>query len=262
MTADDMEYRGLGSLRCSAVTQEDALAAVRRKLREESRPESGLSIMCLNAHIYCLAQRDSVLLSRLNGASLLLADGMSIVWASRWLGKHLPERCNMTELFRLFLEASEMPRYQAVLIGCTAEEVEAATKSIEMISPHCRIMAHADGFQSLEWYAEWLRGLTATPDLVLVGMGSPRSEELLELAQCCTQAKVYWHIGGGTMHFLAGSDIEAPAWMRRAGIQWLHRLIRHPSMWRRYVVGNLRFIWLVLRSANCRSCRREAKRQA
>jgi N-acetylglucosaminyldiphosphoundecaprenol N-acetyl-beta-D-mannosaminyltransferase len=58
---------------------------------------------------------------------------------------------------------------------------------------------------------------------------------------------IAWHIGGGTIMFLAGKLKEAPVWMRRSGLQWLHRLAIEPRrMWRRYLLGNVQFAWSIL----------------
>ena len=180
---------------------------------------------------------------------------MSLVWASRWFGTQLPERCNLTELFRLFLQTPDMPPSRAALVGCSQRDVAAAAEAINGVDTHCKVVAETDGFRSLEWYEEWFRGLTGRVDMVLVGMGSPRSEEVLTLAQRCLDASVFWHIGGGTILFLAGTDVEAPAWMRRSGLQWVHRLLHNPNMWSRYLFGNIRFVALIVRAAIARQRR-------
>ena len=83
-------------------------------------------------------------------------------------------------------------------------------------------------------------------DLILIGMGSPKSERVATIAaEECPRA-VVWHIGGGTIRFLAGTVREAPTLMRRMGLQWLHRLLVEPRrMWRRYLVGNWVFLFSV-----------------
>ena len=81
-------------------------------------------------------------------------------------------------------------------------------------------------------------------DFVFVGMGTPRSETVLDsLAELAPNA-ILWHIGGGTIGFYAGTIKEAPIWMRKSGLQWLHRLILEPKrMWKRYILGNCEFVF-------------------
>jgi N-acetylglucosaminyldiphosphoundecaprenol N-acetyl-beta-D-mannosaminyltransferase len=78
-------------------------------------------------------------------------------------------------------------------------------------------------------------------------MGTPKSERVLHLASKLCPKAIIWHIGGGTVRFYAGTLKEAPAWMRRSGLQWMHRLALEPRrMWKRYVLGNPLFVWRIL----------------
>jgi len=223
---------------------QQALDRLRVALGGEATTSAPLVIQAVNAHICNMAGRDADLADRLNCSGLLLADGMSIVWASRLLRRPLSERCNLTEFFRLYLEA-EMPAAMAVLVGCGEEDARAAAEAIHAGSKHCRILETMDGYRSEAFYRNWLRSRPEPIDMLLVGMGTPRSEALIALARDVQAARVICHIGGGTVRFLAGTDAEAPQWLRRIGLQWLHRLLLHPSMWRRYLLGNPRFARLV-----------------
>jgi len=85
-------------------------------------------------------------------------------------------------------------------------------------------------------------------DFIFVGLGSPRSERMLVLLAAAFPERIHWHIGGGTILHLADDVERAPAWMRRSGLQWLHRLCMEPRrMWKRYLLGNLSFVGAMLR---------------
>lgn len=249
---DRIERCYMGGMACAGCSLQGALEILRTWLTTDTREASRhfpASIHAVNAHIYTMAHDDLDLARRLDSSSLLLADGMALVWASRLFRNPLPERCNLTEFFRLYMGATDLPQTTAVLVGCSAEEARQAAAAIHAQCQHCRIIATHDGFRSMDAYRSILGTLNPKPDLLLVGMGTPRSEELMEIAAECHAARVLWHIGGGTIKFLAGTDIEAPVWMRRTGLQWLHRLLRNPSLCRRYLIGNPRFVWLVLQAA-------------
>ena len=247
---DPVQRAALGPLRCSSHTREQFLEEIRRLLA--SRDMQPRALACVNAHIYNLATRDEELRRRLNAARVLAADGIAIVWAARWFGHRFPERCNMTEAFHDFLRASDFPETSAVLIGCTDEELHAAGKAISSISTHCRIAGTCSGFLKIEDYRAFLEKHDDV-DLVLIGAGTPRSEELLELATRCLPRAIAWHVGGGTVRILAGTIKEAPRWMRWCGLQWLHRLCLEPvRLAPRYLAGNPRFILHVVRNTRPR----------
>lgn len=222
------------------------LAETRRLLSDPGlQPRT---LLCLNAHIYNVAERDPALRATLNAARVVAPDGISIVWAARVFGTRGRRRCNMTEAFRAFLTDPDVPDSSAVLIGCTEDEVAGAADHIAAHATHCHVTAALSGFMTDDEYRRRLAELDPA-DLVLVGAGTPRSEQLADLVTRVWPRVVVWHIGAGTIRMLAGTVREAPRWMRRAGIQWLHRLFLEPHrMWRRYVLGNPVFVWRILRA--------------
>lgn len=233
-----------GVTRCSPHSIGDLLAELKLLLADKSLTPR--TILCLNSHIYNMACADDGLRRCLNAARIVAADGMAVVWAARFLGHPISERCNMTEAFHAFLKDDTMPRSQGVLIGCSSAEAEAAAEKANRDSPHCRIVKACSGFLSESEYKEILAAHPES-DLIFLGMGSPKTERLAELAaQVCPQA-VPWGIGGGTIRIEAGTMTEAPVVWRRLGLQWLHRLGSEPrELWRRYLLGNPRFVLRIL----------------
>ncbi len=237
----------MGPVSCSACDIPHLLVRIKTALSDRLR--AGFSVNFMNAHLYNLCWTDAEMRRLINESDVVAADGMSIVWASRLFGFRIPGRCNMTDSFRAFLADRTAPASTAILVGGTQEEAERAARAIEKDGPHVRITEAISGFHTITEYAEWLKPETP-PDLVLVGMGSPKSEQFIEAARRLWPGAVVWHIGGGTIMFFAGSLVEAPAWMRRCGLQWLHRLVIEPRrMWRRYVLGNPLFVLRVIEAA-------------
>lgn len=236
----------LGSILCSTHSIGELIDEVRTLLNDKTlRPRS---ILCVNAHIYNLAWEDPRLRSYLNDARVCAADGMGIVMAARLAGAKITQRCNMTEAFRAFLQAPGMPMTRCVLLGVTGNEVKCAANAIESMSSHCEILDAVSGYLD---DAEYKRILAGRPDadLILVGMGTPKTERICALAGTVCPEAVVWGIGGGTLRILAGTMREAPLLMRRTGLQWLHRLCTEPAAtWRRYLFGNPLFLARVLAS--------------
>lgn len=206
----------------------------------------GKIILYLNPHIFNLAQKSPILRQALLEARITSADGMGIVLCSpMFLPQRLVERCNMTEVFREFLEDSRFSASNAVLIGGLSEEAKQAAQNIEKVSKHCKIIKHISGYLEESEYQHILAE-TDHIDIVLLGMGTPKSEQIAQMAARTCPCAVIWHIGGGTILFYAGRLKEAPAWMRRTGLQWVHRLFLEPRrMWRRYLLGNCVFLFRI-----------------
>lgn len=235
-----------GVTQCSSHSIPELLDELRVMLADAA--VSPRVVLCLNAHIYNLAVEDPGLLADLNAARIVAADGMVIVWLAPLFGVRLKQRCNMTEAFRQFLEDRTMPPSTAILIGCTLEEAEAAAANAMKSSDHCRIVATFSGFLNNEEYARVLSE-NRNVDFIFLGMGTPKTERLSALAAQIAPRSIVWGIGGGTIRIYAGKMKEAPALWRRLGLQWMHRLCCDPaSLWRRYIIGNPRFLWRVLRA--------------
>lgn len=236
----EMNKVRLGKVPLSLVGIDEYVSWIRDALREkEPRP---LLMNCINAHLYNAAIKDSTLLQYLNHSDIVTADGMSIVWAARLFGYKIANRCNMTEVFRAFLQSPDMPVTKCILVGTSEQTAELAVKNINERSTHCRIDDWMSGYHDDQAYEDFFLH-HADVDMVFLGMGSPKSERIGVLASRICPHAIIWHIGGGTILFFSGSLKEAPTWMRQSGIQWLHRLILEPRrMWRRYLIGNPLFI--------------------
>jgi N-acetylglucosaminyldiphosphoundecaprenol N-acetyl-beta-D-mannosaminyltransferase len=229
-----------GGVKCSMVTRADLLRNLLVLLADKAiQPRT---INCLNAHICNLAFNNPELSAAINRSCIVAADGMSVVWAARFFGYRLKERCNMTEAFRLFLADRAFPESTAIVIGCTQDEAERAADNIRESSAHCAVSEAFSGFLEIDAYTPHLQKHQDI-DFVFTGMGSPKSEVFGQRAAELCPRSIIWHIGGGTIKFLAGTDTEAPEWMRRRGLQWVHRLLLDPRrMWKRYLIGNVLFV--------------------
>ena len=204
-------------------------------------------ILDLNAHSYNLAVENERLRRVLNAARVVTADGMGIVWAARLFGARIPERCNSTEAFRAFLLDSSMPPSTARLVGCTEEDGRAAAAAINGMSRHCRITASVSGFLDENAYREILKDVRE--DFLLLGLSTPRTQYVAEIAAEVCPGAIVWGMGAGTIKIFAGTMNEAPVFWRRSGLQWLYRLFEDPkNLWRRYLVGNPLFVARILKA--------------
>ena len=164
-------------------------------------------------------------------ASLVLADGAPLVLASRLCGKELPERVAGSDLVpRLFGATSEPLR--VFLLGAAPGVADAAAGRIHAQWPNVAVVGTYSpplGFEDDADENERILTLIASaqPDLLVVGFGAPKQE--LWVSKHCDrlQARVAL-CAGATIDFLAGHRRRSPVWMRRAGLEWLHRVASEP----------------------------------
>ena len=169
-------------------------------------------------------------------ASLVLADGAPIVLASRLLGKRqsqraLPERVAGSDLVPQLFAAADRP-LRVFLLGAAPGVAEIAADRIVRQWPKIDLVGTYSpplGFENDE--AESTKILAAVaaaePDLLIVGLGAPKQELWVHRHHHELEAKVAL-CAGATIDFLAGEKRRSPVWMRRAGLEWAHRVITEP----------------------------------
>lgn len=179
-------------------------------------------------------------------ATLTLADGMPLVWASRLMGSPLPERVpGSTLIYGLCCKAASRGR-SIFLLGGAPGVAERASIRLRNLNPglcvagcHCPPVGFAERPEEMSAIETAL--LRAAPDIVVVALGTPKQEQLI--ASLRPKMPDIWFIGAGaTLSFVAGATPRAPVWVQRAGLEWLHRLSHEPRrLFRRYVMQDTPF---------------------
>lgn len=172
-------------------------------------------------------------------ASLVLADGMPIVLACRWLGRPVPERVAGSDLVPAVFSAADPQRgLRVYLLGAAPGVAERAADQIHAQWPAVRVVGcHSPplGFEKLDVQnAEIVERVNAAAaDLLILGLGAPKQEVWIQ--QRHRQLRVAAAIcAGATIDFLAGERSRAPVWMQRVGLEWLFRIGTEPNrlFWR------------------------------
>jgi N-acetylglucosaminyldiphosphoundecaprenol N-acetyl-beta-D-mannosaminyltransferase len=165
------------------------------------------------------------------GCSLVLPDGMPLVWISRLLGSPLKERVSGVDMVSRLAALSAAKGYRIYLLGGRPGVAERATKVLEERFPGVQICGHhAPPLADLERmdHGDALdRIRTAKPDILLVAFGNPKQEKWIRMH--ARRSGVPVSIGiGGSMDMLIGDVQRAPVWMRRCGLEWLGRCVQEP----------------------------------
>lgn len=199
----------------------------------------------LNAHTFNLATDGGSPLPELyRRMDVLYPDGMAVVWAARREGFPVSERVSAGDFFLPFCEAAAASGRRLALVGGPPGLAEGCASALSARVPGLQIVLTTDGFRT---DVDALRSvlIAAAPDIVLLGMGTPRQEALalsLREVQCTV-----WCVGALFEYYTPGVRAHAPAWMRRNGLEWAFRLALEPRrLARRYLIGNIVFVWRVL----------------
>ena len=191
----------------------------------------------------------------LDGVELVVADGMPLVWASRLQRQPLPERVTGASLVWSLAAAAAEEDRSVFLLGAEPEvAAEAATRLVQR-QPGLRVVGRHSpplGFETSPLEQQEIRTAlrAAAPDLVLVALGFPKQERLMQDLRA--EFPGTWFIGcGGSLDFIAGRTTRAPQWAQRSGLEWVFRLKQEPRrLFKRYLVhGVPHALGLTARSA-------------
>jgi N-acetylglucosaminyldiphosphoundecaprenol N-acetyl-beta-D-mannosaminyltransferase len=205
--------------------------AVQRVLELADGVDTGHYVVTPNLdHAVVLHQRPE-LLPIYDEASLVLADGQSIVLASRWFRRPLPERVTGSDLVPAVFESARRP-LRVFLLGAGPGIAKLAAQRIESQFPQIQIAGvHSPplGFETSRHENEKAVSLVneRTPDLLVVGLGAPKQELFAYRERHRLGARVILCVGA-TIDFLASERARAPEWCQRFGLEWLYRTLEEP----------------------------------
>ena len=207
-----------------------------------------LGVHLCNAYTLVLASQRPEYATALNYKALNLPDGVPLTWFSRLQGGGGglgPVRG--PSLMRHVLAVDELRHF---MLGGTPESNERLLKSVRRHNPGVRVVGTlAPPFAAVTAAEldDWVSAIQAcTPHVVWVGLGTPKQDEVIAALVDRVDAVL---VGvGAAFDFLSGAKKEAPSALRGTGLEWMHRLSTEPRrLWRRYLIGNVSFAFLVAR---------------
>ncbi len=183
-------------------------------------------------------------------AGIVTPDGMPLVWLGRLKGYKNIQRTYGPDLMKAFCGLSEGQGYRHYFYGGSAETNALLTKKllenfprlqiVGSFSPPLRQIGEKEDQDILDQINH------ACPDILWVGLGSPKQDYWMSQHRDLLNVPVMVGVGAA-FDFIAGTKKQAPRWMQRSGLEWIFRLCSEPGrLWRRYLIGNTKFIWFLL----------------
>ncbi|HYC57224.1 MAG TPA: WecB/TagA/CpsF family glycosyltransferase [Candidatus Binatia bacterium] len=232
--------------RVDAITSEDVTGLAFAWARERT----GRYVCVCTVHMVMEGYDDPAFQDVVNGADLVTADGVPLVWCLRLLGLRDAVRVHGPWLLPFLCEQAAR---RGVPVGFYGGEEEVMRDLL------AELRRRAPGLQVAYQYCPPFRALTAEEDaavvdeirrsgvrILFVGLGCPRQERWM--AEHRAGLDVVMLGVGAAFDFVSGHKREAPMWMQQLGLGWFFRLLCEPRrLWRRYVHHNPRFVALFVR---------------
>lgn len=203
----------------------------------------------VNAGKIVAMQDDLQLRESVNHADLINADGQAVVWASKVLNKPLKERVAGIDLMINLVSLAHEKNHKIFFLGAKEDVVSKVVDTYTQQYSSNIIAGYRNGYFSEADEAEIAQQIVNSgANILFVAISSPTKENFLYKYRD-TLSKVNFIMGvGGSFDVVAGKVNRAPAWMQKCGLEWMYRLLQEPQrMWKRYLVGNSKFILLVIK---------------
>ena len=188
---------------------------------------------------------------------VLIPDGASIVKACCWLNaKSKPkERITGWDLFMFEMEKLNHSGGKCFFMGSSEKVLSMIKQRSKGDFPNIEVETYSPPYQS-EFNEEENNAIItainkANPDLLWIGMTAPKQEKWIYTHWNKLQIHCHCGTSGAVFDFYAGTVKRAPMWWQRNSLEWCYRLLKEPRrMWKRYIIGNLLFMWNM-----CKECK-------
>jgi len=248
-----MSGRAAGRVRVGGVGFDPLThAAVIEHVASAIRSGGGGTIVTPNVDICRRARRDPASADLIAAASLVVPDGMPLLWAARLAGRPLPERVAGSDLIFSLSESAAAGGWPVYVLGGLPgmddqpSVAEVAAAKLTQRYPGLAVAGTCAPPNPFDPAAADIGPLLAelakaAPAIVFVGLGFPKQEQLM--ARLAPHLPGAWFVGcGAAIPYAAGAQRRAPLWMQRRGLEWLYRLVSDPRrLARRYLVHDLPF---------------------
>lgn len=192
----------------------------------------------VNAHAMNSAAVNEAFYEAVMSTDILLRDGVGMAILYRMLDREPGLNMNGTDFIPKLLAAF---RGRDVALWGTREPFVAQASARCERDFGVRVVSMENGFEEFEHYVA--AGRRTNPDLIVLGMGMPKQEELARALADSMDCVPLIVCGGAILDFLGGKVSRAPQWVRHLGAEWCYRLCREPKrLCRRYILGNPAFV--------------------
>ncbi|ASN04116.1 WecB/TagA/CpsF family glycosyltransferase [Virgibacillus necropolis] len=189
-------------------------------------------VITANPEVVMKANEDMNFMKYIHKATYVTADGIGIVKAAELLNKPLPGRVTGYDTMIGLLEIASEKQYSIFLLGAQNETLQKAKNNIKETYPGVKIVGSHDGF--FDWgQNDIAKSISEVkPDITFVALGVPRQERWIS-ENLSTFDKGMFIGVGGSFDVIAGTVQRAPLFWQKLNLEWLYRIAKQPSRWKR-----------------------------
>jgi N-acetylglucosaminyldiphosphoundecaprenol N-acetyl-beta-D-mannosaminyltransferase len=204
----------------------------------------GGTVLTPNIDVMRRHRRSAALQRVFEETELLVPDGTPLLWASQLQGTPLPQRITGTDMLWALTAGAAASGASVFLAGGHPGTAARAAGRLRGVYPGLRIAAIPCYIElgpigpQIEELAAAL--LAARPDVVHLGL--PFTAQVHVITAMRSRLPGTWFVGvGSSFELISGDRVRAPEWLQRLGLEWAHRIVHEPRVWRRYLIHGLPF---------------------
>ncbi len=244
----EREYLFIGGVRIDKAGSKDVYDFIAERIKSKIASH----IISINVDVLIKARKDLEFKSVINNSELVLADSRILLFSSYLLGSPLEENIAGSSFVLSFSDWAAKKGVKLFLLGAAPGVAAKAAAILIQNNSALRIVgtySPPSGFENNEEENQKIAKMIkdCSPDVLFVGLGAPKQEKWIWRYK--NEYQVPISIGvGATFDFIAGNVKRAPKCMQQIGLEWFFRLCQEPRrLWKRYLIGNTIFVWLVLK---------------
>lgn len=228
------------------LTMDESLAIIDQAIMRKEQ----IHHTVINAGKMVMMQTDKALFDSVVSADMINADGQAIVWAAKVLGTPLKERVTGIDLMENLVRKAHEDSHKIFFFGAKEEVVKEVVERYSKQYSPAIIAGYRNGYFNKAEQAPIAQEISASgAHILFVAISSPTKEIFLNTYKKELSELNFIMGVGGSFDVVAGKVKRAPVWMQKSGLEWFYRFLQEPGrMWKRYLVGNTKFVLLVLKS--------------
>ncbi|MCX6639933.1 MAG: WecB/TagA/CpsF family glycosyltransferase [bacterium] len=237
-----LERASILRVRVDKVTMDDTL----RHCDDFIKTRVPHQIVVVNVAKLVKAKTDRTLRRIINEADLVGADGVPVVWFSKFLKDPIPGRVNGTDLMERLVARAADKGYSIYFLGAKPEVVREVVNVYTRRYSNLKVAGYRDGYFRPEEEVKVAEEIKESgADIIFLAFGSPKKEKFVRDHLYRMNVPVV-HGVGGSFDIVAGITKRAPIWVQSIGMEWFYRLVQEPRrMWKRYLFTNASFAFLI-----------------
>lgn len=218
-------------------------------VQEAISTKSDITLTDINAGKIIQMQNDEQLKKYILASDIIQADGQAVIWASKLFGEPLKERVAGIDLLENIIKQANTNKQKVFFFGAKEEVVKSVVaKFSKQYTPEI-VAGYRNGYFTKNEAPKIADEIARSgAQILFIAITSPIQEHFLYHHKKALEAVNFKMGVGGSFDVFAGKTKRAPQWMQNAGLEWFYRFLQEPKrMWKRYLIGNAKFIYLVLK---------------